>query len=180
MEQGERKVMDTFICTHCGKETENTKGNRRKVCPDCAKERTREYNRNASKIRLLQEKESNAIKKAGKQTEKRDQAALEAKKAHDAEIDARSRKQIQLQCRKCKYQLKVGCANQKRCIGCDYISWKGHSTDKGNGVGDCRSFEPLTKETKAERIARRERAISISEANNAKNTGEKMREVNQL
>lgn len=179
MEQGERKVMDTFICTHCGKETENTKGNRRKVCPDCAKERTREYNRNASKIRLLQEKESNAIKNAGKQTEKRE-TALEAKKAHDAEIDARSRKQIQLQCQFCKYQLKSGSNKKSYCIGCDYISWKGHSTDKGNGPGDCRSFEPLTKQTKAERIARRKRAISISEADKAQNTGEKMREVNQL
>lgn len=104
----------------------------------------------------------------------------DAQKAHDAEIDARSQKQIKLQCQFCKYQLKQLSNSRLRCIGCDYISWKGHSRDKGNGVGDCRSFEPMNKETKADRTARSKRALSISEANNAKNTGEKMRDVNQL
>jgi hypothetical protein len=170
---------DFFICPDCGRETVKT-GTSQKYCKTCSKRRQREQSNKASYLRLQQEKENNAIKKAGKQIEKRNHAALEEQKAHDAEIDARSKKQIQLQCRFCKYQLRQGTSCQNRCIGCDYISWKGHSTDKGNGVGDCRSFEPLTKETKAERTARRKRAISISEADKAQNTGEKMRDVNQL
>lgn len=173
--------METIICSRCGKEIERPKGSRRTVCRECAKERTREYNRNTTKIRLQQEKESNAIKKAGREIEKRDRAALEAQKAQDAEIDARSRKQIQLQCRKCKYQLRVGSNNQLRCIGCDYVSHTGKLRDRGTGkAGECGSFVPMTTETKAERMARRKKALRLTEANNAQNTGEKMREVNQL
>lgn len=170
----------TFICPDCGKEIDRGKGNNRQLCPDCKRQRRLERGRIATLMRLAEEKENSAIVKASKQTEKRDQTALKEQMAHDAEIDARSRKQIKLQCQFCKYQLRQGTSCKNRCIGCDYISWKGHSHDKGNGVGDCRSFEPLTKETKAERTARRKRAISISEADKAQNTGEKMREVNQL
>ena len=172
-------MLKIFICPDCGKQTVKNSTNQ-KYCPICSKRKQREASNKASYLRLQQEKESNAIKRAGKQIEKRNQAALDEQKAHDAEIDARSRKQIQLQCRKCKYQLRVGCANQMHCIGCDYISWKGHSTDKGNGPGDCRSFEPMEKETAAELRKRRQKALTISEADHAQNTGEKMREVNQL
>ena len=170
-------MLKNFICPDCGKETQKTSSNKM-FCRECAKKRAKERCKAASYQRLQEEKESNAIKAAAKQVEKYANAAHEEQKARDAEIDDRSRKQIQLQCRKCKYRMirsKDGVV-----LGCDYISWKGHSTDKGNGPGDCRSFEPLTKQTKAERIARRERAISISESDKAQNTGEKMREVNQL
>ena len=169
----------TFICPDCGRETVKT-GTSQKYCKTCSKRRQREQTNKASYLRLAEEKENSAIVKASKQTEKRDQTALKEQMAHDAEIDARSRKQIKLQCQFCKYQLRHHSNCQDRCIGCDYISWKGHSHDKGNGVGDCRSFEPLTEETQEERTARRKRAISISEADKAQNTGEKMREVNQL
>jgi hypothetical protein len=157
-------------------EVHQVKTRNKKFCPDCLKKRIKERSKAASYQRLQEEKESNAIKAAAKLVEKYENAAYEAQKAHDAEIDARSRKQIQLQCRKCKYRLQCG----NYTVGCDFISWKGHSTDKGNGPGDCRSSEPLTKETKAERTARRKRAITISEADKAQYTGEKMREVNQL
>lgn len=172
-------MIKTFICPDCGKETQKTSSNKM-FCRECAKKRAKERCKAASYQRLQEEKESNAIKAAAKQVEKYANAAHEEQKARDAEIDARSRNQIKLQCRFCKYQLRQGSNCQNRCIGCDYISWKGHSTEKGNGVGDCRSFEPLTKETKAERTARRKRAITISEADKAQYTGEKMREVNQL
>ena len=78
-----------------------------------------------------------------------------AREKLDAEIDARSREYIRLQCRFCKYRL-LSLTNGSRIVtGCDYISWEGHSTDKGNGPGDCRSFKPLKAATKEETRARR-------------------------
>ena len=169
----------TFICPDCGRETEKGKFKNRKICPECAHKRKVERQRIAGEERRKQEKEIMAFRHWDSEVKKERQERTAEQLARDAEIDARSAKQIKLQCRFCKYRLRSG-QNGKYTVGCDYISWKEHSTDKGNGVGDCRSFEPDTKETKAERTARRKRAIRISEANNAKNTGEKMREVNQL
>lgn len=169
-------MASTFICPLCGKEAEQAVTNNRQYCPECRRRRNLE---NAKRWRQA-EKERNGGKLPARSKKIKSGDFTDAQKAHDAEIDKRSREQIKLQCRFCKYQLRTGSNNQSACIGCDHISWKGHSTDKGNGPGDCRSFEPLTKQTKAERMARRKRAISISEADRAQNTGEKMREVNQL
>lgn len=169
-------MANTFICPGCGKEAKQAITGNKQFCADCIRRRNAENTR-----RWFQEqREKNGGKYPVKPPKPKIAEPTDAKKAHDAEIDKRSREQIKLQCRFCKYQLKSGSNNKSECIGCDYISRKGHSTDKGNGPGDCRSFEPLTKQTKAERIARRKRAISISESNKAQNTGEKMREVNQL
>lgn len=164
-----------IYCLDCGK-PEESKSKRKLYCRECSQRRNRERTRKHYEEVL---KKNTRIKKALKKPDPQKQKQ-EERLSRDAEIDARSRKQIQLQCRKCKYQLRVGCASQMRCIGCDYISWKGHSTDKGNGPGDCRSFEPMEKKTAAERNKRRRKALTISEADHAQNTGEKMREVNQL
>lgn len=169
-------MANTFICPMCGKETQQAVTGNKQFCTECSRRRNAEN----TKRWFQEQREKNGGKYPVNSPKPKTVEQTDAQKAHDEEIDKRSRKQIKLQCQFCKYQLKSGSNNESECIGCDYISWKGHSTDKGNGPGDCRSFEPLTKKTKAERIARRKRAITISEANNAKNTGEKMREVNQL
>jgi DNA-directed RNA polymerase subunit RPC12/RpoP len=170
--------MDTFICHDCGKKVEDT-NSKRKVCPDCLRKRIRERNLKSSYARLEQEKESNALKAAAKQVEKYTNAAYEAQKAHDAEIDARSREQIRLQCRFCKYRLQD--LSNKVTRGCDYVSHTGKLRNRGTGkVGECGSFVPFESETKEERTKRRRRALTISEADKAQYTGEKMRDVNQL
>ena len=169
-------MANTFICRECGKETHQAITGNKQFCTDCSRRRNAENTKRC----FQEQKEKNGGKWPAKPPKPKTVDPTDEQTAHDAEIDKRSREQIKLQCRFCKYQLKSGSNNKSECIGCDYISWKGHSTDKGNGPGDCRSFEPLTKKTKAERIARRKRAISISEANKAQNTGKKMREVNQL
>ena len=173
MERGEQ--MNTFICPECGKVAQQSTSRNRQYCPECAEKRRLERGRISSRERLELEKESNAIKAAAKQTEKRE--FLEEHRKADAELDAKSAKQRK-QCVKCKYQLRQGSNNVMYCIGCDYISWEKHSRDKGDGPGKCGSFVPLTKETRVERIARRRRSLLEGEANNAHNTGEKMREVN--
>lgn len=75
---------------------------------------------------------------------------VRAREKHDAEIDARNREYIRQQCRFCKYRLLSLSNGSRIVIGCDYISWKGHRSDEGNGPGDCRSFEPLKAKTKAD------------------------------
>ena len=176
MERGKQVMENIFNCLRCGVEIEQNIRNSRKYCPECAEIMRLERDRQYSRERLAEERETNAIKAAGKQVEK--SAFLEEHKKADKELDARSRKQRQLQCRFCKYQLRHGSKGKLYCIGCDYISWKKHSRDKGNGPGDCRSFEPLTKAAKAERMERRRKALLEVEANNAQNTGEKMRGIN--
>lgn len=166
----------TIICPDCGQVAEYGK-RKRERCPACQKKRNVSQTRESAK-KLL--KENSEFRLAIKQDKKEADEFGRERDKRDAEIDARSRKQIRLQCQFCKYQLRNHSNRQDRCIGCDYIAWKGHSTDKGNGPGDCRSFEPETKETNAERKARRDNAFRVIEANNAQNTGEKMRDVNQL
>ncbi len=169
-------MMENMItCLRCGLKIKQNIRNSRKYCPECAEIMRMKRGRQYSQERLALEKESNAIKAAAKQTEK--SPFLEEHRKADVELDARSAKQRE-QCRKCKYQLQQGSNNKMYCIGCDYISWKKHSRDKGEGPGKCGSFEPLDKAARAERIERRRKALLEVEADNAQNTGEKMREVN--
>ena len=169
-------MANTFICPMCGKETQQAVTGNKQFCTECSRRRNAEN----TKRWFQEQREKNGGKYPRQFPKPKTVEPTDAQKAHDEEIDKRSREQIKLQCRKCKYQLREGSNNQMRCIGCDYISWKGHSTDKGNGPGDCRSFEPMEKETAAELRKRRQKALTISEADHAQNTGEKMREVNQL
>lgn len=89
---------------------------------------------------------------------------LIARKKRDAEIDARSRKQIKLQCQFCKYRWQ-DLANDIT-LGCDHVARTGKLRNRGSDKpGECASFEPRVKETKAERVARARKNIRISEAN---------------
>lgn len=60
----------------------------------------------------------------------------------DSVLDARSKAQLK-QCKSCAYSCYIG-GN----LFCDYISFMGHSTDKGSGPGDCRSFKEKGNEVK--------------------------------
>ena len=59
----------------------------------------------------------------------------------DAEIDANGKLEIKLLCHKCKYRLLD--VSWRVVEGCNYASVTGHLRDRGNGPGDCRSFEPI-------------------------------------
>lgn len=165
----------TFICPNCGKETQQGERNNRRYCPECVAKRKKEREKENLRTLLKEHVQRKRLFERGK--EEPGKFAKE-RAERDAEIDARSREYIRKQCRFCKYQLREGSNNVYHCIGCDYIARTGHRSDKGNGPGDCRSFEPMTKETKEERIARSREAMLAVEANNAQNTGEKMRKVN--
>ena len=165
----------TMICPECGRETEYG-SRKRQRCPECQKKRSQLRNNAEDKELFRQHK---AIKAVLRQSKEEPTSIAKERAKRDAEIDARSRAYIKKQCRFCKYRLRGG-HNNKYTLGCDYVSWQGRLSDKGNGPGDCRSFEPEVEETRAERKRRSEKAFSIIEANNAKNTGEKLRDVNLL
>lgn len=165
----------TFICPDCGQVAEYDK-KKRERCPECAKKRGQKR-KNAEDAEIF--RQHRAVKAILRQSKEEAAKIARERAKRDAEIDARSHAYIKKQCRFCKYRLRGG-LNGKHTLGCDYISWKGHRSDKGSGPGDCRSFEMETELSKEERINRRRRAITISEADHAKNTGEQLRDVNQL
>ena len=63
------------------------------------------------------------------------------RRKRDAEIDANGKLEIKLLCHKCKYRLLD--VSYRIVEGCNYASVTGHLRDRGNGPGDCRSFEPI-------------------------------------
>ena len=63
------------------------------------------------------------------------------RRKRDAEIDANGKLEISLLCHKCKYRLLD--VTYRIVEGCNYASATGHLRDRGNGPGDCRSFEPI-------------------------------------
>lgn len=63
------------------------------------------------------------------------------RRKRDAEIDANGKLEINLLCHKCKYRLHD--VSYRIVEGCNYASVTGHLRDRGNGPGDCRSFEPI-------------------------------------
>ena len=65
---------------------------------------------------------------------------VKRRKRH-AEIDANGKLKISLLCHKCKYRLLD--VTYQIVEGCNYASATGHLRDRGNGPGDCRSFEPI-------------------------------------
>lgn len=164
----------TMICPDCGRETQySTRKPER--CPDCAKKRRQLINNANDKELFRQHK---AMKAIFRQSKEEPTGFAKERAKRDAEIDARSRKQIKKQCQFCQYRW-YDFANEIT-KGCDFVSHTGKLRDRGNGPGDCRSFVPLATETQEERMARRQKALRVVEANNARNTGEKMRDVNLL
>lgn len=70
------------------------------------------------------------------------------RRKRDAEIDANAKLEINLLCHKCRYRLLD--VSYRIVEGCNYASVTGHLRDRGNGPGDCRSFEPIEHSEKEE------------------------------
>lgn len=159
-------MANTFICPGCGKETQQAITGNKRLCTDCSRRKNAEN----TKRWYQEQKAKNGDKWPVKPPKPKTVELTDEQKAHDAEIDARSRKQIQLQCRFCKYRAHDAANNITN--GCDHVSHTGKLRNRGTGKpGECGSFVPLETETKADRMARRRRALRISEADKAQNTG---------
>ena len=63
------------------------------------------------------------------------------RRKRDAEIDANGKLEREALCYKCRYRLLD--VSYRVIEGCNYASVTGHLRDRGNGPGDCRSFEPI-------------------------------------
>lgn len=172
--------MKNFVCPKCGYVIKNDLANNRQLCPTCARERKRERD-NARNILVAQEEykgvrldKPSKLKQVENEQEREERRLIEeAKKEADEKLDARTRAQMK-QCRKCEYHARAAGGYEF----CDHVTKTGKLRDRGQGVGKCGSFAPMKKETKEERITRSREALLAIEANNAQNTGEKMRKVN--
>ena len=71
------------------------------------------------------------------------------RRKRDAEIDANGKLEINLLCHKCRYRLLD--VSYRIVEGCNYASVTGHLRDRGNGPGDCRSFETIDPSEKKKR-----------------------------
>ena len=165
MKRGE---LSPFTCPTCGQTLELPFAANRKRCPRCSYKHGKELAREQDRERKEQyKKDARAREKQAKEAARKAAAAKAAAQAaaHDAEIDAGSKKEIRLLCHRCVYRMYD--PNKEKTIGCNYLLWKGHSRDKGNGPGDCRSFVPLTSKTKQERAEHIRRAMALSEADRA-------------
>lgn len=153
-------MIKPFTCPVCGITQDLTYVGNRKKCPDCAREwaKIRTAKTHADKKDIYQERKK--AKEQQKKVEK--EVTLTPQQKLDAEQNARMALQMK-QCRKCAYHCK-----EYGLEYCDFISWHGHSTEKGNGPGDCRSFRPKGTIKPSDRIARRKIALARSEADHAR------------
>lgn len=74
---------------------------------------------------------------------------LARRRKRDAEIDANGKLERETLCYKCRYRLLD--VTYRVVEGCNYASVTGHLRDRGNGPGDCRSFEPIDLSEKKKR-----------------------------
>ena len=149
-------MIKPFTCPVCNLTFELTYVPNRQRCPDCAREwaKIRTAKLHAEKGEIYK-----ARNKAKEQQKK--EATMTPQQKMDAEQNAKIALKMK-QCRKCEYYCK-----EYGLEYCDFISWTGHSTDKGNGPGDCRSFRRKGTITQEERKARRQIALAQSEADHS-------------
>lgn len=129
-------MIKPFYCPACDRTFELPYAKARKLCPECAAQAAKERTRQLQQER----KEETRFKRQQKQI------ALQKAK-EEKQIVTEQDKRIKEQSKQCE-----GCAYLfKDCdyVFCDYVYWNGHSRDKGDGPGDCRSFVP--KGTKLKR-----------------------------
>ena len=74
---------------------------------------------------------------------------LARRRKRDAEIDANGKLEREALCYKCRYRLLD--VSYQVIKGCNYASVTGRLRDRGNGPGDCRSFEPIDSSEKKRR-----------------------------
>ena len=142
----------TFICPDCGLTMQVDKNARRKRCPDCAE---------AAKAKQRQESNQRNRKSMAEKKRAMNTAAAKEQRKRDAELDARSAQQIELQCCRCEYAYRAHPAAPAQF--CDFVSWRGRLRNRGDGPGDCRDFVPVGTLTREERLARRRDGIAMAE-----------------
>lgn len=171
--------MRDFVCPDCGAVIRDDASTNRKRCPRCAYEwQKRKALENAKKQRERMREENKIKKKAGRKPKEKPQPspAAQKQKEADARQNARIREQRR-QCNSCRWRMYD--AASRRTVGCDFLLKNGHMRDRGEGPGKCGSFEPFKqKESKAERVKRACKNLSDMEANNAWNTGGRLRKEN--
>ena len=154
-----RKV-ETFTCPDCGQITEQNGSGNRKRCAACAYKRRRELEKLRRTGDSYVYKGKPKVKAENQPQEKApDPVALQRKR--DAELDARSAQQIELQCCRCEYAYRAHPAAPAQF--CDFVSWRGRLRNRGDGPGDCRDFAPVGTLTREERLARRRDGIAMAE-----------------
>lgn len=167
------------MCPDCGAVIQDDASTNRKRCPRCTYEwQKRKALENAKKQRERMREENKIKKKAGRKPKEKPQPspAVQKQKEADAEQNARIREQRK-QCQSCRWRMYD--AASRRTVGCDFLLKNGHMRDRGEGPGKCGSFAPLgKKDGKQERVKLARRLLSESEANNASNTGGRLRKEN--
>ena len=155
-------MIKPFYCPDCEQTLDLPFVPNRKRCPNCATAHAKKRDEEKSKRNREIYKERTKLKNENQQKTEKKPPELTAMQKMDAELNARTALQLK-QCRKCEYFRKE-LGNYEYC---DFISWTGHITEKGNGPGDCRSFLKRGTKGKAERMARRKLALARSEADHA-------------
>ena len=161
------KKVETFTCPDCGQITEQTGNGNRKRCPDCAKKRRREL----EKQRRTGGFEYTGPPKAKAETpppEQPDLVALQRKR--EREQDARSAEYIRLQCSTCEWAYRYYSRGEVIC--CDFVTYHGRCVNDGDGPGDCRDYAPIGTLTKEERLNRRRSGVLQPEATWKKEKGD--------
>ena len=129
-------MIKPFYCPGCERTLELPYAKARKLCPECAAKAAKERDR----LSQLERREETRFRKQQKRIAL---ARAKEEKLFVTETDKRIREQSK-QCKNCAYLFK-----DCDYVFCDFIYWNGHSRDRGNGPGDCRSFVP--KGTKLQR-----------------------------
>ena len=142
---------ELFYCPDCDRYLELPVAVGRKRCPACSNKHNHEKIKKNSRERYasMTEEEKAAFLKA--KQEKKADVSQPTKTPEELEEELRYNTQRK-QCVKCRHWTNDG-ANQERFCHYYLRYGVGHRRDKGNGPGDCRSFDPRRKRTYAEQRA---------------------------
>lgn len=139
---------EPFLCPRCGRTFLLKFDKRRKLCKECSVQKNREDSQ-ARYAALMKEKAKyKQMEKADAPKPKLDEQAQRYKLQHK-------------QCVGCHYYSNDGGDKSKFCHYC--LRTK-RLRDKGNGPGDCRSFEPKRKRTQEEKMAHAREHLIETEA----------------
>ena len=159
----EKKIKtELFYCPDCDRYLELPVAVGRKRCPACSNKHNHDMinKTNRERYAAMTEEEKAAFLKY-KQEKK---AASNKPMKTQEELEAEQRYNTQRkQCVKCLYWAS-DCANVEKFCHYYLRYGVGHRRDKGNGPGDCRSFEHRRKRTKEERLAHGRARLVAAEA----------------
>lgn len=146
------KVMGEYTCPECGKTQILVVSKKRQRCPDCARAR----NKKAASARFAKEiKDSRKIMREGLKP-------AAPKKSELSEEEKAYRKQLK-QCKGCHWW-RSNDGGSTHCCHYYLRHGVGYRRDKGNGPGDCRSFEPKKKLSRKQMIEEAKKILEQIEA----------------